>query len=41
MTDFYRIKMIDGEVFCTTVNPMHMTGDWAIIKEYILSDEGR
>ena len=34
MTEFYRMKMVNGDIICTDTNPLSLTGDWAIIDRY-------
>ena len=34
MKDYYRIRMSNGDTFCTDANPLGLTGDWAVIPGY-------
>ena len=36
MTEFYKIRMVNGDEHITDIDPRNLTGDWAIIRKYKL-----
>ena len=34
MTEFYKIRMVNGDEHITDIDPKNLTGDWAIIRKY-------